>query len=131
MRYQGEPVAAVVAESPSIADDAAELVQVEYEALDPVVDAEQALHGSAASFTKKLARTASGMAYSNMAMWSRRFAMPPTSSNIDQLHFHRFSSTPLENNVVIAQWDPKDERIYYWCNNSFPFVCHSISCRRT
>src|SRR5205807_6160951 len=43
VRYQGEPVAAVVAESASIADDAAELVQVEYEALEPVVDAEQAL----------------------------------------------------------------------------------------
>ena len=40
--------------------------------------------------------------------------------NIDRMHFHRFSSTPLENNVVIAQWDPKDERIYFWCNNSFP-----------
>ena len=37
-RYQGEPVAAVVATSPAIADDAAEVVQVEYEALDPLVD---------------------------------------------------------------------------------------------
>src|SRR6202023_2813493 len=43
VRYQGEPVAAVVAESPAEADDAAELVQSEYEALDPVVDAEKAL----------------------------------------------------------------------------------------
>src|SRR5437867_10692929 len=43
VRYQGEPVAAVVAESASIADDAAELVRVEYEALEPVMDAEQAL----------------------------------------------------------------------------------------
>src|SRR5438270_8377816 len=42
-RYQGEPVAAIVAESPQIGDDAAELVQVEYEALDAVVDVEQAL----------------------------------------------------------------------------------------
>src|SRR5271170_2757544 len=43
VRYQGEPVVAVVAESPSLADDAAELVQIEYDALDPVVDAEFAL----------------------------------------------------------------------------------------
>src|SRR6266849_6574351 len=42
-RYQGEPVAAVIATSPHIADDAAELVQVEYEGLDAVVDAERAL----------------------------------------------------------------------------------------
>ncbi len=38
VRYQGEPVAAVVAESASLADDAAELVQVEYEPLEPVVE---------------------------------------------------------------------------------------------
>src|SRR6202165_2148068 len=42
-RYQGEPVAAVIAEFPSLADEAAELVEVEYEPLEPVVDAEQAL----------------------------------------------------------------------------------------
>ena len=42
-RYQGEPLAAVVAESPALADDAAELVQVDYDPLDPVVDAEDAL----------------------------------------------------------------------------------------
>ena len=33
-RYQGEPVAAVIAETPAIAEDAAELVRVEYEPLD-------------------------------------------------------------------------------------------------
>src|SRR6202011_5436862 len=43
VRYQGEPVVAIVAESLSLADDAAELVQIEYEALDRVVDAEVAL----------------------------------------------------------------------------------------
>ncbi|MGH9649054.1 MAG: hypothetical protein ACRD3I_01150, partial [Terriglobales bacterium] len=43
VRYQGEPVAAVVAESLLAAEDAAELVRVDYEALDPVIDAEDAL----------------------------------------------------------------------------------------
>ncbi|MDA2915068.1 hypothetical protein MYX77_14150, partial [Acidobacteriia bacterium AH_259_A11_L15] len=43
VRYQGEPVAAVVAESRMVAEDAAELVQVDYERLDPVLDAEDAL----------------------------------------------------------------------------------------
>ena len=43
VRYQGEPVAAVVATSPQIADDAAELVEVEYESLDVVVDGEESL----------------------------------------------------------------------------------------
>jgi CO/xanthine dehydrogenase Mo-binding subunit len=119
VRYQGEPVVAVVAESPSLADDAAELVQIEYEALDPVVDAEAALTD------KSLLHDEAG----TNRVWNGVFEYGDVDQafreaayvvNIDRMHFHRFSSTPLENNVVIAQWNPKDDRIYYECNNSFP-----------
>ena len=41
--YQGDPVVAVVAESIAIAEDAAQLVEVEYDPLDVVLDPEQAL----------------------------------------------------------------------------------------
>ena len=102
-------------------------VQIEYDALDPVVDAEQALKDKNFS-TKKLEPTRSGTEYSNTAMWSRHLRMPHYVVHIDRLHFHRFSSTPLENNVVIAQWDPKDERIYYQCNNSFPSFAIQFLC---
>jgi CO/xanthine dehydrogenase Mo-binding subunit len=119
VRYQGEPVVAIVAESPSLADDAAELVQIEYEALDPVVDAEEALTD------KSILHDEAG----TNRVWNgvfeygdvdRAFREAAYVVNIDRMHFHRFSSTPLENNVVIAQWNPKDDRIYYECNNSFP-----------
>jgi CO/xanthine dehydrogenase Mo-binding subunit len=118
-RYQGEPVVAVVAESPSLADDAAELVQIEYEALDPVVDAEAAL------MDKSILHDEAG----TNRVWNGVFEYGDVDKafreaayvvKIDRMHFHRFSSTPLENNVVIAQWNPKDDRIYYECNNSFP-----------
>ncbi len=119
VRYQGEPVVAVVAESPSLADDAAELVQVEYEALDPVVDAETALTD------KSILHDEAG----TNRVWNGVFEYGDVDKafreaayvvNIDRMHFHRFSSTPLENNVVIGRWNPKDDRIYYECNNSFP-----------
>ena len=119
VRYQGEPVVAVIAESPAVADDGAELVQVEYEPLDPVIDAEQALtdssilHGEAG--TNKVWQGVFEYGDVEQAFRDAAYVV-----NIDKLHFHRFSSTPLENNVVIGQWDPKDEHIYYWCNNSFP-----------
>ena len=72
VRYQGEPVVAVVAVSPGIADDGAEAVQVEYDALDPVVDAQQALT-DASILHEEPARTRSGTACSNTATWTRRF----------------------------------------------------------
>jgi len=117
--YQGEPVVAVVAESPSLADDAAELVQVEYEPLEPVVEAEQALTDHS------ILHEEAGTNRVWNGVWEygdveRAFKEAAYVVDIDRLHFHRFSSTPLENNVVIAEWNPKDDRIYYWCNNSFP-----------
>ncbi len=118
-RYQGEPVVAVIAESPALADDGAEAVTVEYEALDPVVDAEQAL--TDASILHEEAGTNQTwhgvFEYGDVEGAFRDAAF---TVEIDKMHFHRFSSTPLENNVVIGQWDAKDDHIYYWCNNSFP-----------
>jgi 2-furoyl-CoA dehydrogenase large subunit len=119
VRYQGEPVAAVVATSPQIADDGAELVQVEYESLDVVVDAEEALKNSILlhedAGTNQVWRGV--FEYGDI---EKAFHEAAHIVRIDKMHFHRFSSTPLENNAVIGQWDPKDEHIYYWCNNSFP-----------
>jgi xanthine dehydrogenase, molybdenum binding subunit apoprotein (EC 1.17.1.4) len=43
VRYYGEPVAMVIAEDRYLAYDAAELVEVEYERLEPVTDVEEAL----------------------------------------------------------------------------------------
>jgi 2-furoyl-CoA dehydrogenase large subunit len=119
VRYQGEPIAAVVAESPALADDAAELVQVEYEPLEPVVDAEQALADHS------ILHEEAGTNKVWNGVWEfgdveKAFKEAAYVVNIDRMHFHRFSSTPLENNVIIGQWDAKDDRIYYWCNNSFP-----------
>jgi len=119
VRYQGEPVVAVVAESPGMADDGAEAVQIEYEALDPVVDAEQSL--TDASILHEEAGT--NKVWNGVFEYGdveQAFRDAATVVEIDRMHFHRFSSTPLENNVAIAQWDPKDEHIHYWCNNSFP-----------
>jgi len=118
-RYQGEPVAAVVAESPELAEDAAELVQVEYEALPPVVDSEEALKDQ--SVLHEDAGT--NLVWRGVFEYGdveKAFQEAAHVVEIDHMHFHRFSSTPLEPNVIIAQWDNKDERLYYWCNNSFP-----------
>ncbi|HYT23863.1 MAG TPA: xanthine dehydrogenase family protein molybdopterin-binding subunit [Candidatus Polarisedimenticolia bacterium] len=119
VRYQGEPVAAVIATSPQIADDAAELVQVDYESLEVVVDGEEALKDSVLLHEEAgTNRVWQGIfEYGDI---EKAFREAAHVVRIDKMHFHRFSSTPLENNAVIGQWDPKDEHIYYWCNNSFP-----------
>jgi 2-furoyl-CoA dehydrogenase large subunit len=117
--YQGEPIAAVVAETRLAAEDAAELVEIEYEPLTPVILAEEALKD------ESLLHPAMG----SNRNWHGLFeygdvdkAMKQAAHvvHIGRMHFHRFSSTPLECNVIIATWDPRSGDIDYRCNNTFP-----------
>jgi 2-furoyl-CoA dehydrogenase large subunit len=117
--YQGEPVAAVVAETRMLAEDAAELVEVDYDPLPPVMSIEDALRD------ENLLHPEMG----TNRNWHGLFEFGDVEKSLKQaahvvhigrLHFHRFSSTPLENNAMIAVWDSRSERIEYWSNNSFP-----------
>jgi len=120
-RYQGEPVVAIAAESARIAEDAAELVEVDYTPLDPVLDAES---GAA---SQSLVHEGCGTNRIWQGVWEfgdvdKAFREAAHVVHIDRLHFHRFSSTPLENNAIIASWDLKDDHIDFICNNSFPTI---------
>jgi len=119
VRFQGEPVAAVVADSRSAAEDAADLVEVEYDPLPPVLDAAEALKDEV------IVHDAAG----TNRVWHDEFVYGDPDEafrraahvvHISRMHFHRFSSTPLENNAIIGLWDSKEERIHFWSNNSFP-----------
>ena len=119
VRYQGEPVAIVLAESRMTAEDAADLIQVDYRVLEPVLDPETALAD------RSLLHEAAGTNRNWQGVFEygdveKAFRQAAYVVEIDRMHFHRFTSSPLENNVVIGQWDTKSDRIEFWCNNSFP-----------
>jgi len=118
VRYQGEPVAAVVAETAAIAMDGCQLVEVNYEPLTPVMDVETALtddvvlHESAGTN-----RTWQGVFdYGDV---DQAFADADHVIRIGPLHFHRFSSTPLETSACVAEWT-RHGMVEFLCNNSFP-----------
>ncbi|UCG72042.1 MAG: xanthine dehydrogenase family protein molybdopterin-binding subunit [Chromatiales bacterium] len=118
VRYQGEPVAAVVAETPAIAMDGGQLIDVDYEPLDPVMDVATALedkvvlHESAGTN-----RTWHGVFdYGDV---DQAFADADHVIRIGPLHFHRFSSTPLETSACVAEWT-RHGSVEFLCNNSFP-----------
>jgi len=116
--FQGQPVAAVAAESAAIAMDAGQLIEIDYEMLDAVVDAEEALedkvilHEGAGTN-----RTWNGVfEYGDV---DQAFADAAHVVKIDRMHFHRYASTPLENNGCVATWSRQDD-VDFLCNNSFP-----------
>lgn len=116
--FQGEPVAAVAAESAAIAMDAGQLINVNYEMLEAVTDPEQALldrvilHEAAGSN-----RTWHGVfEYGDV---DQAFRDAAHVVRIPRMHFHRYSSTPLENNACVAEWT-RQGTVDFLCNNSFP-----------
>src|SRR5713101_7178656 len=117
--YQGEPVAAVVAETRMIAEDAAELVEVDYGPLPPVMTAEDALKDESL-LHPQMGTNRNWHGLFDYGDVDQAFKRAAYVVHIGRLHFHRFSSTPLENNAKIAVWDSRSERIEYWSNNSFP-----------
>ena len=40
-----------------------------------------------------------------------------------KLHFHRFSSTPIENNGVVVNYDRANGFLNIYCNNQMPMFC--------
>ena len=118
--YQGEPVVAVVAENPRIAADAAQLVEVEYEPLPAVTDWKTALED------KSILHPGLGTNHHWHGVYEygdldKAFAEAATVIKIGQMDFHRFASTPLETNAVVATWTPFGG-VDFLCNNSFPAI---------
>lgn len=102
-RFVGEPVVVVVASDRYLAEDAAELVEIEYEPLPVVVRTDRALEPEAPLLHDE--------SESNVAT-DRTFAFGDVEAAFDNAShvvtrnysFPRYSSTPMECYVVVADW---------------------------
>ena len=104
-RYAGEPVAVVVADSRYVAEDAAELVLVDYDPLEPE---ELQVHERSFSYG------AVDEAFEAADVVVRgRFEFP------------RWSCTPVECYGVIADW--RGDGLTAWANFQGPFTLHSVA----
>jgi 2-furoyl-CoA dehydrogenase large subunit len=120
VRYVGEPVVAVVAETRDLARDASELVEVEYEPLEALVDARRALDDA----TPVLHDDAgSNLMWEGVYEWGdldAAFAEADRIVKIKELHFHRFNSTPLECDGALVEYNRGTGQWTIHTNNQFP-----------
>ncbi len=119
VRYVGEPVAALVAKSPGLAEDAIELIEVEYETLPPVASYEKALQPDA-----PLVNAECG---SNL-LWKRKvthgdvnsaFAQAPHKLSM-KLKICRQTAVPIEPRGVVAKYESKEGRMHVWLPSKNP-----------
>jgi carbon-monoxide dehydrogenase large subunit len=119
VRFNGDLVACVVAESALQAEDAAEQVLVDYEALPPVVSAADALRDDAALVDEALA--------SNLVSHQRFAAGDPerhfaNAHRVVEARFgqHRQTHAPLETRGCCAVWDQGREHLTMHIGNQAP-----------
>ena len=122
VRHVGDPLALVVAESQSLAQDAAELVELEVESLEATVDLGTAVTDGAprvhASFATNVAYDWSGgderatnTAFDNAAH--------VVSVELVNNRVHGFS---LEPRAVIGKYEPGDDSYTLWSTTQMPHV---------
>jgi 2-furoyl-CoA dehydrogenase large subunit len=119
-RFVGQPVAAVLAETPELARDAAETVVVEYEVLEASINSVQTLSPTAPILHETIG---SNVGYHDVYDWGDiDWALEHADHvvEIDELYFHRFSSTPLECNAAVVNWDHGTDVIEIRSNNQMP-----------
>jgi 2-furoyl-CoA dehydrogenase large subunit len=116
-RYAGEPLAVVVARDRYTAEDALELVEVDYEPLEPVMD-------------PLVAAETPGLVASD-----RSFSYGDPDAAFDGAHlvvrerfaFPRWSATPVECYAVVADWRPATGTLTAWANFQGPFTLHGVA----
>jgi 2-furoyl-CoA dehydrogenase large subunit len=123
VRYVGEPVAAVAARDRGNAEDALELIAVDYEPLRPVVDVREAIKPSSATLFDELG---SNLAWHGSLNYGDIDGAFKSADRIvkENLKIHRYSSTPLEPFVVIASYDAASKKLTVWVTAQVPEVIY-------
>ena len=128
VRYVGEPVAVVVAAGRYEAEDALDLIEVDYEALPPVTDPVASLESDAPILHEGLrSNLASDRAFrygdpeSAFAKAAHRISV--------SVRYPRNSCTPIETYGVVAEYDPAAEAYDVLANFQGPFSLHPVMAR--
>ncbi|HEX2726708.1 MAG TPA: xanthine dehydrogenase family protein molybdopterin-binding subunit, partial [Beijerinckiaceae bacterium] len=123
--WQGEAVAAVVGLTRAAAEDAAELVVVDYEELDAVTDMETALDPATPVIHADLG--------DNLAFERRLDAgeVDKAFADADALveatfHFGRHTGVTLEPRAVVADWNPGEQRLTVYQGTQAPHMMQNI-----
>lgn len=125
VRYVGEGVAVAVAESRHVAEDALELIYVEYEPLPAVVDAYEAIQsGSQALHPGAPDNVAARLEYQTGDVETAfRDADRVVSERLDM---QRYTGIPLETRGVVAARDSISGELTVWASTQWPHIMRGI-----
>lgn len=124
VRYAGEPVAAVLADDPYLAEDAAELVTLDLDELPVHLDARTGAHLPSEGRDGATALVGTvDFAYGDV---DEVFAHAPHTVTAD-LKIGRHSGTPLEPRGLVAEWDTRTRRMTIWGATKVPYFNRRVT----
>src|SRR6201997_5149779 len=129
VRFQGQEVAFVVAEDRYSARDALELIDVEYDPLDPVIDARKALDPSAPVIRTDL----EGKTDNHIFDWEvgDPAATEAAFANADvvvkqEIVYPRVHPAPMETCGAVADLDPVTGKLTLWTTSQAPHAHRTL-----
>ena len=128
VRFVGEAVAAVIAESREIATNAAEAVMVEYDELPAVVDAIRATApGATALCPQAPDNIAAEMRHGDAKATAEAFARAAHVVSVE-IHNQRLAPSPMEPRVVLAEVEASSGRLLVHISNQMPTAVRATIC---
>ena len=127
-RWQGEPVAAVVAEGRARAEDAAESVAVVWEELEAVADVETALDEGAPILHPSLGTNRLYERSVDTGDAAAAFAAADVVVE-GEFRFGRHTGVPLEARAIVAEYDPGDRRLTLHYGGQAPHMTQILFAR--
>jgi 2-furoyl-CoA dehydrogenase large subunit len=116
VRYVGEPVAAVAAVDRYTAEDALELIDVEYDPLPPVVKIDDTLKADAPLVFEEAGTNV--LMHDLMEHGDIAAAYKEADLVLKEtFNVHRYSSTPLEPWAIIADYERAGDSFHIWAND--------------
>jgi carbon-monoxide dehydrogenase large subunit len=130
VRFQGQEVAFVVAEDRYTARDALELIDVEYDILEPVVDARQALAPGAAVIRDDLEGKTNNHCFDwetgDEAATEAVFNRPGVVVVKQDIVYPRVHPAPMETCGAVADYDRVDGKLTLWSTTQAPHAHRTL-----
>lgn len=120
VRYIGDEVAAVCAIDPEIAEEALDLIEVDYEELPAVFDPMDAMKEGAPVIHEGVANNTSFAIRKEFGDVEKAFAESALVSE-DTFYSQPVNHAPLEPHAAVAQYDPVREEFTLWSGTQIPF----------
>lgn len=128
VRYFGEPVAVVVASSRYVAEDALDLIEVDYETLPVVVDPVAALDPTAPVLHEGLKSNLASERVFRYGDPEKAFAEAAHRVSLT-IRYPRNSCTPMETYGVVAEYNAAEDAYDVLANFMGPFSLHAVMAR--